>query len=219
MLCLWISPVKSDSYLHVSALLEFSEKICRWRSLEMTRLSRMIAIAGLVLVWCVAASAQDIKYNFLQGTDFTKYKTYKWIQIPNAQYPNSILDDQIKRAIDSQLALKGLTKTEDNPDLYVAYQVAVNQEKQWNSYSTGGDMWGWGGWRGWGGMGTTTTTSSTINIGTLNLDMYDVGIKKQVWRGEASKTLGSGKDPRKVEKNLNKAMAKLLKKYPPPAKG
>ena len=184
----------------------------------MTRLSRMMAIAGLVLVWCVAVSAQDIKYNFLQGTDFSKYKTYKWIQIPNAQYPNSILDDQIKRAIDAQLALKGLTKTEDNPDLYVAYQVAVNQEKQWNSYSTGGDMWGWGGWRGWGGMSTTTTTSSTINIGTLNLDIYDVGAKKQVWRGEASKTLGSGKDPKKVEKNLNKAMAKLLKKYPPPAK-
>ena len=80
-------------------------------------------------------------------------------------------------------------------------------------------MWGWGGWRGWGGMSTTTTTSSTINIGTLNLDIYDVGAKKQVWRGEASKTLGSGKDPQKVEKNLNKAMAKLLKKYPPPVKG
>jgi hypothetical protein len=48
--------------------------------------------------------------------------------------------------------------------------------------------------------------------------MYDVGTKKQIWRGEASKTLGSGKDPRKVEKNLNKAMAKLLKKYPPPPK-
>ena len=184
----------------------------------MTRLSRVIAITGLVLVWCVAASAQDIKYNFLQGTDFSKFKTYKWVQIPNVQYPNSIMDDQIKRAIDSQLALKGLTKTEDNPDLYVAYQVAVNQEKQWNSYSTGGDMWGWGGWRGWGGMSTTTTTSSTINIGTLNLDIYDVATKKQIWRGAASKTLGSGKDPKKVEKNLNKAMAKLLKKYPPPAK-
>ena len=67
-------------------------------------------------------------------------------------------------------------------------------------------------------MQTTTATSSTINIGTINLDMYDVSTKKQVWRGEASKTLGSGKDPKKVEKNLNKAMEKLLKKYPPPVK-
>lgn len=67
-------------------------------------------------------------------------------------------------------------------------------------------------------MQSTHATSSTINIGTLNLDLYDVETKKQIWRGEASKTLGSGKDPKKVEKNLNKAMAKLLKKYPPPAK-
>jgi len=111
-----------------------------------------------------------------------------------------------------------LSKTEDNPDLYVTYQAAVNQEKQWNAYSSGGSYWGWGGWGGWGGMQTTTATSSTINIGTLNVDMYDVGTKKQVWRGEASKTLGSGKDPKKVEKNINKAMEKLLKKYPPPVK-
>lgn len=65
-------------------------------------------------------------------------------------------------------------------------------------------------------MSTTTTTSSTINIGTLNLDMYDTAKKEQVWRGAASKTLGSGKDPKKVQKNIDKAMAKLLKKYPPP---
>ena len=186
--------------------------------MRIRRSAQLAAIAGLLIASCVAASAQDIKFNYLQGTDFSRYKTYKWVQIPNVQYPNSIMDDQIKRAIDAQLALKGLSKTEENPDLYLAYQVAINQEKQWNAYSTGGTHWGWGGWGGWGGMQTTTATSQTINIGTLNVDLYDVESKKQVWRGEASKTLGSGKDPKKVEKNLNKAMAKLFKKYPPPVK-
>jgi uncharacterized protein DUF4136 len=182
------------------------------------RALQLSLMAGLLLAWCAAASAQDIRFNFMPGTDFSKYKTYKWVRVPKAQYPNSILDQQIMQAIDAQLASKGLTKTEDNPDLYVTYQVAVNQEKQWNSYSSGGDYWGWGGWGGWGGMSSTTTTSSTINIGTLDCDIYDVSTKKQIWRGEASKTLGSGKDPKKVEKNLNKAMAKLFKKYPPPLK-
>jgi uncharacterized protein DUF4136 len=184
----------------------------------MSRIFQLSLVSGLLLMWCVSASSQDIKFNYLQGTDFSKYKTYKWVKVPKAQYPNSIMDEQIMRAIDAQLALKGLTKSEDNPDLYVTYQVAINQEKQWNSYSTGGDYWGWGGWGGWGGMSSTTTTSSTINIGTLDCDIYDVSTKKQIWRGEASKTLGSGKDPKKVEKNLNKAMAKLFKKYPPPLK-
>ena len=182
-----------------------------------------LALAGcLLFVCCGWAAAQDIKYNFLPGTDFSKYKTYKWVKAPKVQYPDDILDKQIMQAIDSQLSLKGLSKTEDNPDLYLIYQVAVNQEKQWNSFSTGDAGWGYGRWGGWGGYGggmsTTTTTSSTINIGTLNVDMYDVGKKEQIWRGAATKTLGSGKDPNKVNKNLNKAMAKLFKKYPPPPK-
>lgn len=177
-----------------------------------------IAMAGLLLsIWCVSATAQDIKYNYLPGTDFSKYKTYKWVQIPNVQYPNQLVDAQIKKAIEAQLSLKGLAQS-DNPDLFIAYQAAVNQEKQWNSFSTGGDMWGYGRWGGWGGMETTTTTSKTINIGTINVDFYDVAQKNQIWRGAATKTLGSGKDPAKVQKNLDKAMAKLFKKYPPPIK-
>ena len=185
--------------------------------------SFLLLAAALMLFRFVPASAQDVKYNFMPGTDFAKYKTYKWVRVPNAQYPNQILDGQIMQSIDAQLGLKGLSKTEgDTADLYVAYQAAVNQEKQWNSYSTGGDMWGYGRWGGWGGYGggmsTTTTTSSTIDIGTINLDIYDVATKQQIWRGEASKTLGSGKDPNKVKKNLDKAMAKMLKNYPPPLK-
>jgi len=192
--------------------------------MRITRTLNLFSIALVILIGCVCAPAQDIKYNFLPGTDFAKYKTYKWVRIPKAEYPNQILDGQIMQAIDAQLGLKGLTKTDDDTaDLYVGYQAAVSQEKQWNSYSTDmGGGWGYGRWGGWGGYGgmstTTTTTSQTINIGTINVDVYDVAAKNQIWRGAASKTLGSGKDPAKVNKNLNKAMEKLFKKYPPPAK-
>ena len=185
-------------------------------------ISRVSIMAGLLLVWWVAAAAQDIRYNFKPGTDFSKYRTYKWVRVPKAEYPNQILDGQIMQAIDTQLATKGLTKTEGDADLIVTYQAAVNQQKEWNSYSTGDNMWGYGRWGGWGGYGggmtTTRTTESTINVGTLNIDIYDVAQKEQIWRGAATKTLGSGKDPEKVQKNLTKAMAKLFKKYPPPAK-
>jgi hypothetical protein len=183
--------------------------------------------ASVLLLCCVSANAQKVTYNFMPGTDFTKYKTYKWVRVPKVQYPNQILDNQIMQAIDSQLALKGLTKTDSEAvDLIVCYQAAVNQQTQWNSYSTDmGGGWGYGRWGGWGGYGgyggygggmsTTTVTSSTINIGTLNVDLYDVATRNQVWRGAATKTLGSGKDPNKINKNLNKASAKLFKNYPP----
>ena len=160
----------------------------------------MALVTGLLLVCWVAASAQDIRFNYVQGTNFSQYKTYKWVRIPKAQYPNSIMDEQIMQAIEAQLALKGLSKTEDNPDLYITTRLRLIRRNSGTLTASGGDYWGWGGWGGWGGMSTTTTTSSTINIGTINCDIYDVAKKKQIWRGEASKTLGSGKDPERFRK-------------------
>lgn len=182
-------------------------------------------VSVIVLILATGVFAQKVRFNYLPGTDFSKYKTYRWQRVEKAQYPNEILDGQIMRAIDTQLALKGLSKVESgDSDLIVVYQAAVNQQTQWDSYSTG-DGWGYGGWGayrgGWGGYGGggwTTTTSSTINIGTLNVDFYDLATKKQIWRGEATKTLDPPKDPAKLQKNIDKAMAKLLKNYPPPVK-
>lgn len=180
---------------------------------------RSAIISAALLIMVTGTFAQKVKYNFLQGTNFSSYKTYKWVKIENAQYPNQLLDDQIMRSIDNQLSQKGLSKVESGtPDLAVVYQVALNQEKEWTSYSTGGDYWGWGGWGGWGGMQSTYGSTTTITIGTLNLDMYDIKTKKQIWRGEATKTLNPPKDPAKLQGRIDKAMAKLLKNYPPPAK-
>jgi Domain of unknown function (DUF4136) len=163
---------------------------------------------GVALFVSGAALAQDVKYNFMPGTDFSKYHTYKWVTENNG-HPDQIVDQQIKQAIDQQLAAKGLTKTDGgDADLFVGYQVSVDNEKQWNAY--GGGM----GWRMGGGM--ATATSSTIQVGTLVLDIYDPAAKALVWRGQATKTLNPSKDPQKNQDRINKAMAKLLKNFPPP---
>jgi len=91
---------------------------------------RVGSIAVALALSVATASAQDIGYNAMPGTDFSKYKTYKWVQIKDAQYPDQIMDSQIKTVIDGQLATKGLTKTEDDSaDLYVGYQVAIDKAK------------------------------------------------------------------------------------------
>ena len=47
------------------------------------------------------------------------------------------------------------------------------------------------------------------------LDFYDAAAKQQIWQGTATKTLNPSSNQQKNENNLNKAMAKLLKKFPP----
>ena len=171
---------------------------------KMTKFGFGLALAMLA---CGGALAQDVSYNSMPGIDFSKYHTYKWVTIEGATYPNQIVDAQIKQAVDSQLAAKGLTKTDgDKADLLIGYQASVSSEKQWNVYGTGGFRWG-------GGM--ATAQQSTIATGTLVLDMYDPASKQLVWTGRASKTLDASANQEKKQKNLDKAMQKLLKNFPP----
>jgi hypothetical protein len=175
----------------------------------------------LVLASTGTALAQDVRYNFDKGTNFAALKTYKWVALKGATPISDLADRQIKAAVDTELALKGLTSTEsDTADLYIGYQGAVSQEKEFTSFDTGwgyGPGWYGGGWYG-GGGGMTTGQTSTIYIGQLAVDMYDAKSKTLVWRGTASKTLDARAKPDKQQKNLQKAMAKMLKNFPPPVK-
>src|SRR5262249_16610215 len=144
-------------------------------------IGRLVGLLCFALLVTTTCSGQDVKYNFMPGTDFSKYHTYKWVNIEGASHPNQIVDAQIRQSVDSQLASKGLTKTDgDKADLLVGYQVAVDTEKQWNAYGMGGGV-------RFGGM--ASATSSTISVGTLVLDFYDPGTKQLVWSGQATKTL------------------------------
>jgi hypothetical protein len=179
-------------------------------------MKRVFYLALLLLMLGVSAAvAQDVTYNFDQDTDFSKFKTYKWVSIKNAQQVDDITARQITAAIEAELAKKGLTKTNaDNADLYIAYQTAIGSQQQWNTYSTG---WGYGP-RWGGGMGRATTTPETIRTGQLDLDMYDSANKRLVWRGTVAKTLDPKASPEKRQKNLDKSLEKLLKNYPPKKK-
>ena len=181
---------------------------------------KAITMTFPVVLLAIGAFAQDVRYNFAADADFSKYKSFKWVQIKGSDPLNQIADAQLKSAVDQELMKKGLTRTEaDTADLFVAYQVSLGQEKEITSYASG---WGYGPGRGrgyyGGGGGISTSTTSTITIGQVNLDMYDPAAKKLVWRGSASKTLDEKAKPDKREKNLRKGVAKLLKNYPPPPK-
>jgi hypothetical protein len=173
----------------------------------------------LALVACSLTYAQDVRTNYMPGTDFSKFHTYAWVDevqgVPAVGgRPDQILDTQVKQAIDSQMAAKGFTKVVDGkPDLLLGYQLAIDREKQINGF---GD--GWGGWGGgpWGGgLSTFSATTSTINIGTFVVGMYDPGTRKLVWIGAAQHTIEPSKKQEKNLQRLNKGAQKLLKDFPP----
>ncbi len=183
----------------------------------------LLLLTAVVVSLSGFSAAQDVRYNFDRNKDFSKFKTYKWVEIKGATSPSDLLDKQIKESFDAQLATKGLTKVDsDTADLYIGYQLAIDKQTEFTSYSSG---WGYGpGWYGGGWYGSpnsstfTSGQTNTIYVGQLAIDMYDSANHELVWRGLGIKTIDTKAKPDKQQKNLTKAVMKMLKNYPPPVK-
>jgi hypothetical protein len=169
---------------------------------------RVALLACSALLYAGVLAAQDVRYDYDRTTDFAKYKTYKWVQVEGATYPDQLEDKNIRAAIDAELAKKGLTaKTADPVDVLLAYQLSVEQDKEINSYGAG---------RGWRGLNQATI--SNVNVGTLVIDLYDPSAKSMVWQGSGTKEVSNDEDPDKRQEKLQKSVAKILKNYPPQKK-
>jgi hypothetical protein len=174
-------------------------------------MKKLPALLPLLLV--TAGLAQDVNYNFAREANFSAYKTYKWVPISGEQL-DELTANQIKSAVDAELATKGLQSVNsEDADLLLGFQAASRQERSVTAYNSG---WGYGG--GWRGGGITTAQTETILVGSFVLDFYDRANKQLVWRGTATKTIDTNAKPDKRQKNIEKGVKKLLKNYPPPIK-
>src|SRR3979409_820257 len=193
----------------------------------MKPMGRTVACTVLFLVALGTAFAQQVKIDFDHQANFSQYKTYSWQEIKPA---NSLWDARIKNAVDAQLAAKGWSPVDSGGDVAIVAIKTTQTERSLQTFYDGfGGGWGWprirgggagGGWRrfGGGGMGEATTTEQDYKEGTLVVDMYDAKTKQLVWRGSAEDTLSN--KAANNEKNLDKGVAKMFKKFPPePAKG
>jgi hypothetical protein len=179
----------------------------------MKPMNRSAVCTVLFLVALGTAFAQHVKTDFDHQANFSQYKTYSWQEIKPA---NSLWDARIKSAVDAQLAARGWSLVNSGGDVSVVAIKTTQTERTLQTFYDGfGGGWRW---RGFGGMGESTTTEQDYKEGTLVVDMYDAKTKQLIWRGSAEDTLSD--KAAKNEKNLDKGVAKMFKKFPPePAKG
>jgi Domain of unknown function (DUF4136) len=174
---------------------------------------RILAIAAFWLfVSTGVAYAQKINVDWDRSANFTTYHTYAWQKSPHPA--KGFWDQRITDGVDKQLAAKGFKKVDSNPDVWVAYSNSLKDQKEVVGTDYGfGPGWGWG-W-GWGGPGISTVQYNTYvtKEGTLVVEMADAKDKQLLWRGSATDTISDNSD--KNIKNLDNALNKLFKNYPP----
>ena len=180
---------------------------------------RLVTLALAMVLTPALAMAQKTSYDYDKTANFAGFKTYALKD--GTKVGQELIDARIVAAIEAELAAKGLTKSESNPDLFVVYHVAFDKQQDISTFSSGYGggygRYGWGYGGGWAG-GTSTTQVRDILIGTLVIDMADAKKGQVAWRGMGVKEVDTQAKPEKRDKSINNAVKKILKNYPPKQK-
>lgn len=162
-------------------------------------------IAGLVTMLAVlgfaaAAVASTVKYDFDRGIDFAPWKTFAWAA---AGAPlTSLPERRIERSLEDGFKAKGyaFVPGPGQADFVIAYQAGAWRDVE-VSESFHGPAFG------------RQVRVDRVPKGVLVVSVFERTTGRLAWRGMVSDALAS--DPQQADKKTAKAVAKLLKSFPP----
>ncbi len=183
------------------------------------RLLPLLAIMLLVSSCSTVRVASD----YDQTVNFNEYKTYAFYKPGIDKAEISDLDKKrILRAIETEMASKGFTKSQ-NPTVLISIFAKANKrvDVYQNNFGFRGGWgwgggfggWGWGGFGPWGGGAYGNTVSERIE-GILYIDLLDVNKKQLVWQGKGTASLRSG-NIEKREARIQEIVKEIMEVYPP----
>lgn len=182
----------------------------------------------VILAATIMASCGGVKVttDYDKSVDFTKFKTYSyygWTE-ESDQILNRFDKERIENAFGDEFAKRNINFVEKDGELIVSLFIVVEQKTSKTAYSNHYNMGGLGyhdydydygvGWGGGVGMGTTTTRfqESDYEVGTLVCDVFSSETKKLIWQGVGTGTVDA--NPQTSEKNIPKAVAAIMDKFP-----
>jgi hypothetical protein len=192
----------------------------------MNRINRFMALAvtGLALAFglnaCTTANVASTS-DFDHAVNFRAYKTWAWYpkqandtEGGPAKGYESFTDQRIRDAVTKDLGAKNLTEvaSNENPDVYVAYSVRVeNQQQRTGSPFGYGYPYGYG-YGGYGGYGYPYGGTYNYKAGTVIIDIVDAKRKELAWRGTGQAQLDKNTI---TEEETYRIVNSVLGNYPP----
>ena len=173
---------------------------------------RFVLIVFLAIM-SASCSSVSVKYDYDQSKDFSRYKTYRWVDVnlpADALAKNPLIKNRVIEAVNKGLKEKGYTLTEgETADMAVVVHAGSKEKMQVTDWGTYGWYNPW--WGPYGGQ----VDVSYYTEGTLVIDLVDMAEKELVWRGIATGTVQENPDPQKSQQRLDSIVAQILANFPP----
>ncbi len=163
---------------------------------------RTLLCGGMLLLCAGAATAQTVETDYDRSFNLAALKTfdfYRQDRRPDDPLAASPLNERrIRNALDAQLKAAGFGQAAaGQADFIIAYFVTTRK-----GVDIEDNRWGLLGRRG--GISVEQATE-----GTLVVVFVDRATRQEVWRGYATGTI----DPKDLDKDVNKGVAKLVQKF------
>jgi len=180
---------------------------------------KFLALPLIVVLFLSSCVSVRVASDYDSETNFKEYKTYAFYKTGIDKAQISDLDKKrILRAIDTEMASRGFTKSQ-NPDILVSIFTKEREQVDvynnnfgwgWGGFGWGGP-WAWGPGFGWGGGNNVSTRTE----GSLFIDLIDSKNKQLVWQGRGIGTLNNTTNIEKKEERLKEFVSEILEAYPP----
>ncbi len=160
---------------------------------------------GVFVGLCALSAAillAGINTEYSRWADFNCYHTYSWIAVKAGSHT---WQDQIMRAVDSQLSAKGWSKVPTGGDASVSAFGSTKEQPNMQVLYDALPGWDWGGIEG--------STFEDTPVGTLVVGVFDSHSKKLIWRGRDNQALSG--DLQGNEDQLDKSIKEMFKQFPP----
>jgi hypothetical protein len=167
---------------------------------------------AFLILWITlfpSCSPFSVSYDYDKQANFSKYKTYAFAESAMKLPVEQLVLDRIIKAIETEMAAKGFTKSEQ-PDVLVDLRAMSKVETQTSVTSTGN----YGYWNGH----TSQATTNQYTVGTLFVNLVDKSTERIVWQGWATKTLNEDAGPQTRDQNIRNGIHEIFTKYPPAVK-
>ena len=184
-------------------------------------------LMAVALLLVVSSCAPRVTVDANQRVNFSKYRTYAWMDSDvkgsqNPLYYNQLASDAVENTVNQVLSEKGLKEVKSRPDLIIGYHFFVEEKTRTvatNNYAGPlyGPYYGWGRWgfAGWGpswwGWGGPQYREEEYQAGTVVVDMVDARTKQLVWRGSVQQAVN---DPARITSLLPKEIERIVERYP-----
>lgn len=135
----------------------------------------------------------DVTYDYDVKVDFSRIKTYNWVNMPATSRIDEFNQIRIKEVANDNLSSKGLKVKVDNPDVFLV-------------------MYG-GGYKA---VDMTVMMDYAVyDVGRLKLAMYDAESNAEIWWGEARADLLHEMTPAQKDEVVETSVRRILQYYPP----